>query len=267
MSFIANGLAYAIGRRHLLRAVDLHLREGELHAVIGPNGSGKSTLLKLLSGELHPQQGTITLNQKFLSQWTPLQQAQQRAVLPQNDHLNFSFSSAQVVALGRMPCRKHTLAQEQAIVRQALATTDALHLAERDYPTLSSGERARVQLARILAQVWEPVEYGPRYLLLDEPTANLDLAHQHHCLQHAQTFVSQNAGALVILHDPNLALTYAHRVTLLCCGEVIATGAPDAVLTAANLERVYGVHVEMLRSTTTGKPYIAVQGGKQTLGQ
>ena len=259
MSFVASDLSYSVGASNLLRAVTINLQAGELHVVIGPNGSGKSTLLKLLSGELRPQQGTITLNQKPLGQWTSLEQAQQRAVLPQNDHLNFSFTSEQVVALGRLPCRQQSPQQEQAIVREALKATDALHLAQRDYLTLSGGERARVQLARILAQVWEPINFGPRYLLLDEPTANLDLAHQHLCLQLARTFVSQNAGALVILHDLKLGLMHADRVTLLCCGEVIATGAPLEVLTAQNLARVYGVRVELIKSTTTNHPYIVVE--------
>ena len=258
MSFVASELSYSVGTSQLLRGVTLNLQAGQLHAVIGPNGSGKSTLLKLLSSELHPQQGKITLNQKPLSQWSALEQAQQRAVLPQNDHLNFAFISEQVVALGRMPCLQQSPQQEQAIVREALKATDALHLAQRDYPTLSGGERARVQLARILAQVWEPIDLGPRYLLLDEPTANLDLAHQHLCLQLARKFVSQNAGALVILHDPNLAMSYADRVTLLCNGKVVATGTPAEVLTAQNLKQVYGVSIELLTSATTHQPYIVV---------
>lgn len=258
MSFSAKNLSYQVGTRSLLRGVDIELKPGQLHAVIGPNGSGKSTLLKLLSGELRLHSGQITLNQKVLRQWNALQQAQQRAVLPQSDHLQFSFSAEQVVNLGRMPCLKRSQEKERQIVADALRTTDALHLADRDYPTLSGGERARVQLARILAQVWEPVEFGPRYLLLDEPTANLDLSHQHLCLQSAKTFASQDAGALIVVHDPNLALAYADQVILLCCGEVIATGTPEQVLTVENLQRVYGVRIEIMKSAHSGNSYIAV---------
>lgn len=258
MSFFAKNLGYRIGTRKLLHGVDVELRPGQLHAVIGPNGSGKSTLLKLLAGELQPSQGQITLNQKPLHQWSALQQAQQRAVLPQSDHLQFSFTAEQVVMLGRMPCLKHAPETERTIVRQALQAGDALHLADREYPTLSGGERARVQLARILAQVWEPVDFGPRYMLLDEPTANLDLSHQHLCLQSAKNFTAQNAGALVVVHDPNLALAYADQVTLLCSGEAVATGTPEQVLTVENLQRVYGVRIEILQSAHSGNAYIAV---------
>lgn len=258
MSFFAKNLAYQIGTHRLLHGVDLELKPGLLHAVIGPNGSGKSTLLKLLAGELRPVRGQITLNQKPLHQWSALQQAQQRAVLPQSDHLQFSFTAEQVVTLGRMPCLKRSPEAERNIVRDALQASDALHLADREYPTLSGGERARVQLARILVQVWEPVNFGPRYLLLDEPTANLDLSHQHSCLQSAKNFTAQNAGVLVVVHDPNLALAYADRVTLLCCGEAIATGTPERVLTTDNLQRVYGVRIEIMKSEHSGNAYIAV---------
>lgn len=258
MSFSAKNLGYKIGTRSLLRGVDIELKPGQLHAVIGPNGSGKSTLLKLLAGELRPDQGQISLNQKALHQWSALQQAQQRAVLPQSDHLQFSFTAEQVVTLGRMPCLKSPPETERIIVSDALKASDALHLADREYPTLSGGERARVQLARILVQVWEPVDFGPRYLLLDEPTANLDLSHQHLCLQSAKSFTSQDAGALIVVHDPNLALAYADQVTLLCCGEVVATGTPEQVLTVENLQRVYGVRIEILKSAHTGNAYIAV---------
>lgn len=258
MTFSANNLSYSVDGRQLLRGINIDIQPGQIHALLGPNGSGKSTLLKLLAGEILPQQGQIMLNGKTLDESSAIKQAQQRAVLPQRDHLHFSFTSEQVVALGRIPCRHHKSAQEQTIVRDALRTTDALHLAKHLYPTLSGGERTRVQLARILAQVWEPVSFGPRYLLLDEPTANLDLLHQHQCLKIARKFVSHDAGALVILHDINLALTYADKITLLCGGEVVASGIPDEVLTARHLEQVFGVRTERLHSASSGRSYIAV---------
>jgi iron complex transport system ATP-binding protein len=115
----------------------------------------------------------------------------------------------------------------------------------------------RVQLARVLAQIWEASAH-PRYLLLDEPTASLDLAHQHSCLRIARQFAAEGTGVLLVLHDPNLALSYADEVTLLCCGQIVAQGAPEQVLTQQNLERVYGVKIEILNSANTQKPFIAV---------
>lgn len=246
MSLIAQDLTYRHGARVLLQDVSLELRAGEVHAVIGPNGAGKSTLLRLLAGEIAASSGTIMLNGKPLAQWNARERAHQRAVLPQQESLRFGFSAAEVVALGRLAARTDTPAQEHEMVTAALAAADATTLATRLYPTLSGGERARVQFARVLAQVWTATPLGARYLLLDEPTANLDLAHQRSCLLAARAFAAQGNGVLAILHDPNLALRHADRVTILCAGTVLASGAAPTVLTAENLRRTYGVPIEVL---------------------
>lgn len=258
MSLDAENLSYSAGGRQLLEGVSLRLQAGEVHAVIGPNGAGKSMLLKLLAGDLKPQSGSISLNGKALKDWSAGARARCRAVLPQSESLRFGFTAEQVVQLGRMPCKHHRPEREREIVHAALRTTGVERLAQRKYPTLSGGERSRVQFARVLAQIWEPVELGDRYLLLDEPTASLDLAHQHACLTTARQFATQGVGVLAVLHDPNLALTYADQVNLLCCGQLIAAGPPESVLTPQNLERVYGVKIEVLRSENS-RAYIAVK--------
>lgn len=256
MSLIADQLSYQRGTRTLLQACSLELRAGEVHAVLGPNGAGKSTLLKLLAGDLVPARGTVLLNGKPLRQWTARERARQRAVLPQQESLSFGFSAREVVALGRLAAAQHSTAHEQEIVTAALQAADAAHLAERRYPTLSGGERARVQFARVLAQVWQPTPLGTRFVLLDEPTASLDLAHQHACLRMARQFAAGGAGVLAVLHDPNLALHYADRATLLCCGETIASGAPAEVLSVQHLRRVYGMEIDVIEAR--GRRYIAV---------
>lgn len=256
MSLIAQGLTYRRGARTLLQDVGLELRAGEVHAVIGPNGAGKSTLLRLLAGEIAPAHGTISLNGKPLALWSARERAHQRAVLPQQESLRFGFSAAEVVALGRLAARSGTSTQEHEIVTAALTAAEATTLAARLYPTLSGGERARVQFARVLAQVWTATPLGARYLLLDEPTASLDLAHQRSCLRTARTFAAQGNGVLAILHDPNLALRHADRVTILCGGTVLASGAAQEVLTAENLRRTYGVPIEVLDAP--GGRYFAV---------
>ena len=256
MSLVAENLHYSAGGRPLLQGVSLSVTPGKLHAVLGPNGAGKSTLLRLLSRELAPAQGRVTLNGKPLDEWTPQELARQRAVLPQSESLRFGFTVEQVVALGRLPCAQHAPERESEIVRAALALTNTTHLASRLYPTLSGGERQRAQLARVLVQIWEPVDDAPRYLLLDEPTASLDLKHQHDCLRLARDFAARGAGVLVVLHDPNLALSYADEVTLLCCGETIAGGAPAEVLTRERLRQVYGVNAEFV--SAGGRRYIAI---------
>lgn len=245
MSLVARSLGYSAGSKRLLQDVSLEIPAGELHAVLGPNGAGKTTLLRLLAGELQPDSGEVWLNGRRLDDWSRQDLARQRAVLPQRESLQFGFTATQVVELGRLPCRRHSPAQEQAIIADALARAGVGHLAPRRYPSLSGGERARVQLARVLAQVWEPVPEGPRALLLDEPTASLDLAHQHLCLRTARERAAEGLAVLAILHDPNLVLAYADRVSLLCCGQLLATGTPSDVLTEARLQQVYGVTVSL----------------------
>lgn len=258
MSFSARNLRYEIDGRVLLDDVSLSLEPGRVHAVLGPNGAGKSTLLRLLAGEWTTAQGRVELNKRDLHEWTPPQRARQRAVLPQGESLRFGFRVEQVVALGRLPCIHQGVVRETAIVNDALATAGAAHLAPRQYPTLSGGERARVQFARVLVQIWEPVELGERYLLLDEPTASLDLAHQHSLLAAARRFAAQGVGVLTILHDPNLALAYADEVTLIHQGRVLAQDSASACLTAANLSALYGVAVERL-GTADGRSWLVVR--------
>jgi iron complex transport system ATP-binding protein len=257
MSLEGVALQYRESGRELLRGVSLQLRPGTVHAVLGPNGAGKSTLLRLLSGERRPTAGDVRLDGQRLSSLAAAALARRRAVLAQEDQLGFPFLVEEVVALGRLPCARHRPAREREILRQALTATGVLHLWGRRYPTLSGGERRRVQLARVLAQVWEPVDSGPRYLLLDEPTASLDLAHQHRSLAAARSFAQQGNGVGVVLHDPNLALAYADVATLLCCGEVVASGPPAEVLSAANLRRVYGIEARLLEAADWPHPVIA----------
>lgn len=257
MSLRAENVCCDISSRRLLDQVSVTLEPGRVHAVLGPNGAGKSTLLKLLSGEQRCTQGRVMLEERMIHEWPMLERARRRAVLPQSESLGFDFTARQVVSLGRMPCVLQTPVREQDIISAALDATGVARLGERIYPTLSGGERMRVQLARVLAQIWEAPGH-PRYLLLDEPTASLDLAHQHSCLRVARKFAADGTGVLLVLHDPNLALGYADEVTLLCCGQVIAQGSPEQVLTQQNLERVYGVKVEILHSRSTQKPFIAV---------
>lgn len=257
MSLQALNVSCQIGSRRLLDQVSITIKPGQVHAVLGPNGAGKSTLLKLLSGEQRSSEGKVLLEDREISDWSALERARHRAVLPQSESLSFDFTVRQVVSLGRMPCIRQMPAREAEIIDSALDATGVAHLAARIYPTLSGGERMRVQLARVLAQIWETPAH-PRYLLLDEPTASLDLAHQHSCLKIARQFAANGTGVLLVLHDPNLALSYADQVTLLCCGQVIAQGAPDTVLSQQNLERVYGVKIEILNSANSQKNFIAV---------
>lgn len=238
----ADGLGYRLGSgRWLLRGLDLTLRPGELHVLLGANGAGKSSLLRLLSGELPASEGQVLLNGRRIGDWPPAERARQRAVLPQGESLRFDFLAREVVALGRHAALRGRPAHEAALIDAALRSTDTLHLAGQPYPALSGGERQRVQLARVLVQLADPAIAGEsRCLLFDEPTAALDLAHQHACLRLLREQAGRGLAVLAVLHDLNLAARYGDRISLLHEGRLIATGTPGETLQTANLRRAYG---------------------------
>lgn len=228
----------------LLVNISMNVVPGTVLAVVGPNGAGKTSLLKVMSGEREAASGTVLLQGKELSDWSRAEQSQIMAVLPQQSMLNFPFQVGEVVALGRYP-HGTGLHTDKEIIDLALQAVDASHLKYRDYTTLSGGEQQRVHLARVLTQIWElhPQSNNPsaqllpgtqtpteRYLLLDEPTAALDLAHQHKILQVAKSMAQKGVGVLVILHDLNLAAHYADSIVMLNKGSVVASGDTVAVL-------------------------------------
>jgi iron complex transport system ATP-binding protein len=254
----ASDIEVRLGGATRLRQVSLRLPPGELHALLGPNGAGKTTLLRVMAGDLRPDGGSVQLNDRELNRFSARALARCRAVLPQTDHLQFAFSARDVVALGRFAAVDQGPRQEAAIVEEALTAAGVLHLADRPYPELSGGERARVRFARVMAQLWVADAQASRYLLLDEPTAALDLAHQHACMAMATCLAAGGIGVLAILHDPNLAMRYAHRVTLLSEGRAVTSGAPEEVLSAERLSAVYGVPVAVDRLPSSDRPIIVV---------
>jgi iron complex transport system ATP-binding protein len=237
--------------RRLLDGVDLTLTAGEVLVLLGANGAGKSTLLKCLAGEMAPEQGQIWLNRRPLQRWPALDVARRRGVLPQASPLNFPFTVLEVVLMGRIPHagngRLGAPATDLAIAAEALAAAEADHLAERRYTTLSGGERQRVHLARVLAQLWEPLPGAePRWLLLDEPTSSLDLAHQHAVLALVKHWAGPDMGILVVLHDLNLAAQYADRIAVLKSGRLLALGTPAEVLKPEPIQVAFGLPVRVL---------------------
>jgi len=259
----ARRVTVRIGTRRLLDDVSLQVGVAETVAIVGENGAGKSTLVKLLAGDRLPAaarvDGGARIAGRDLAAWSLTERARLRAVLPQRPELAFAFTAREVAAFGRYPVstRWHDR-RDRDIVDAALALADAAQLAEREVTTLSGGEQARVHLATAFAQLWETDYPHPRFLLLDEPTAALDLAHQHALLVTARAFAAQrNVGILAILHDLNLAATYADRVVVLHQGRVLAQGAPGDVLQPATIAAGFGVTAQVLRHPLTGGLLIA----------
>lgn len=253
----ATQLEYFAGNTRLVDAVDFRLAPGECVALMGPNGAGKSTLLKLLSGDLNPRTGSVSLNGRLLGAWRQHERARLRAVLPQHLDLAFPFTAFEVAMLGRIP--HHAGApgpHDHAVVNEVMALLDADGFADRPYTRLSGGERARVQLARVFAQIWDERPEGPRYLLLDEPTAPLDIAHQLELMAHLRRLAARNIGVLIIVHDLNLAAAHADRIMLLRDGRVLHSGAVAEVLTRDTLREVFDVNARVLETGARGAPLI-----------
>ncbi|WP_174185412.1 heme ABC transporter ATP-binding protein [Nocardia barduliensis] len=232
--------------RRVLDGVDFEAVAGQVVALVGPNGAGKSTLLAALAGELALSAGAVELDGRPLSHWTTLDMARRRAVLPQTHTVGFPFTAREVVAMGRAPwVRTERRELDEKQIAAAMAATDVEHLAARSFPTLSGGERARVALARVLAQ-------DTATLLLDEPTAALDLGHQEAVLRLAAARADDGAAVVVVLHDLGIAAAYADRVAVLDSGRLAADGPPREVLTTELLTRVYQHPVEVLDHPVTG---------------
>lgn len=243
--FEASNISFQVGSKQILQDVSLKLSPGKVLAVAGPNGAGKSTLLKAFSGELNPRHGSVTLDQVALKDWPPLKLARRRAVMSQHSKVNFHFSAIEVVLIGRSPHQEGRLetTQDWELAYFAMKQTGVEHLAQRPFPVLSGGEQQRVQLARALVQIWDDLATHPKYLLLDEPTASLDLSHQHQTLRLARELAESGAGVLAILHDLNLVARYADEVMLMLEGKSVVRGKPAEVLTEDIIEKVFEVKV------------------------
>ena len=245
----AENISYTIKHRPILDEVSVSLRPGTVTALLGPNGAGKSSLLKCLSGSVQPSTGEVRLDGVRLQNYSLLELSRRRAVLSQSTALSFPFTALELVMMGRNPHADGSTqegvqegAQDRA--RQALESVDAWSLRDRIFPTLSGGEQQRVQLARVLAQIW-----GQRQacLFLDEPTAALDLKHQHRVFQLIRQFSrSHGLTVCVILHDPHLARRYCDRAILMQQGQVFTAGAIAEVLAADNIERVFEIPPDWL---------------------
>lgn len=251
-SLRAEGLGLQLGRGLCLRGLDVQVQAGRVTALLGPNGAGKSTLLSLLAGQRRPAQGRVCLGGRPLAQWPAPLLARVRALMPQHHPVAFDFAVRDIVALGRYPHRLQPSAQESAIVPAAMRLTGVAHLADRAYASLSGGEQARCQLARVLAQLWEPVrnpqgQPAPRWLLLDEPTAALDWAHQMHVLDTVRHWAhAQGVGVVAVLHDLNLALRYADHAVVLAQGQIVRQGPCAATLNPELVRQVWQVDCQRL---------------------
>ncbi|WP_405799785.1 heme ABC transporter ATP-binding protein [Streptomyces sp. NBC_01506] len=249
------GLRVRLGQRDVLggcsgSGVDLVVRAGEVLALVGPNGAGKSTLLAALAADLTAENGEIRIADRLAHDWSAPELALRRAVLPQAATLSFPFPVEDVVRMGRAPWAGTAYEEDDdAAVAEAMAATEVGEFAHRPFSALSGGERARVALARVLAQ-------RAPLLLLDEPTAALDLRHQELVLRVCRARAAAGDAVVVVLHDLGLAAAHADRAAVLHEGHLVADGPPAEVFDGQLLSRVYRQPVEVFPHPRTGTPLV-----------
>lgn len=256
---IADRISYSIKKKTILEEISFDVRPGEFLAVIGPNGAGKSTLLKILCGEIKKYSGKVLFQDYDLNTFKSLELATQRAVLSQSISLALPFKVSEVVMMGRYPHFKSAPSRvDHRIVEECLELTGMLHFKDRNYLTLSGGEKQRVHLARVLAQLnSQDAQDKGKILFLDEPVNGLDLKYQQQVMKVAREWKGEMYSVVAVLHDLNLAAHYADRILLLNNGKQELLDVPAKVLTKENIKKVYDIEVRVLDSTPQSQLHIA----------
>jgi iron complex transport system ATP-binding protein len=262
----ADSISLRRGNKLLLDDISLTVKPGEVLSIVGPNGAGKSSLLKILCGEVTPDFGSVEMDNLCITHWTRAEMARVRAVLPQSSVLSFPFKVEEVVSMGRSPHRAHSSKlRDSQIIAQAMALVDIQHLSGRDINSLSGGERQRVHLARVLSQIWYPINNQQRYLLLDEPTSALDMRHQHEVFDIARRFaLEQDIAVLTIVHDLNLASQYSDQIAMLSNGQMQYYGSTVNGLQQDIIQSVFDIDAKILNPNELDFPIVVTQPKKHS---
>ncbi|MDE2896889.1 MAG: ABC transporter ATP-binding protein [Chloroflexota bacterium] len=253
-SIRADELGFRVEAKALLERVRLHADQGQLVGLIGPNGAGKSTLLRAIAGVLRPQEGAVWLEGEELKTIPARDVAARMALVPQIAPYTHGFTARELVLMGRYPHLGRFQiegAADEAIAREAMELTETEEFAERTLDTLSGGERQRVFVSRALAQ-------QPRVLLLDEPTANLDVLHKLRVLDLVRRLVDEGLTAVAAIHDLGMAARYCDRLILLSNGRVLAEGTPEEVLVPDIIESAFGVRSAVYPDPVTGSLVVSL---------
>lgn len=250
----ANNISLIKNGRAILKSVHVNVQPGSFTAMAGPNGAGKSSFLKIASNETQGYNGEVLLNGKAVRDYSTMTLAKVRAVLPQNTHLQFPFSVQQVIEMG---CQYNgrSKADNFSLLEEVMDLTGTHDLKNRNYLTLSGGEQQRVQLTRVMAQVWEEQDF-PRYILLDEPTANLDIARQQLIFGLVKKACARNIGVFAIVHDLNQVAQFADQLYLLKEGSIVANGSPREIFTKSIIEETFCCRVNIYNDPCTNCPFI-----------
>ncbi len=254
----AEGVTYRAGARDLVADVSARFEPGQVHLLIGPNGAGKSTLIKMLARLLRPAAGRIRYDGVDIAGESEGALARRRAVLSQAVEIAFPLTVREVVTMGRYPhFGTHPARHDEAIVDEVMEYFDVSEMGGRSYPTLSGGEKQRVNFARVLAQVWQPIAGRHRVLFLDEPLTFLDIGHQLGFMKKLRTAVAGGDMIVVgVVHDLNLAARFADRLLLLDHGRLVASGASEQVLTPEHVQTAFGIRPIVATVPGTTGPHL-----------
>lgn len=237
----ANHITYRIGSKTILDEISVTFDAGKINLILGPNGAGKSTLVKVICNQLKPQEGSVFYGNKDIRTTTTAKLATLRAVLSQNTELAFPLKVREVVMMGRYPHFQINPTQnDEEACQAAMRFFDVESMADRNYMTLSGGEKQRVHFARVVAQIWYPINESCRYLVLDEPLTFLDVHYQFHFMHKLRELLTQQDIVIVgVVHDLNLAAKFADHLVLLHEGKLLASGTINEVLTKENMKTAY----------------------------
>ena len=250
----AHQISYRYKEFHILDGIDVSLEYGEFLAIVGPNGAGKSSLLSILANEVKSDQKILFKN-KNISDWEVRELSKHKAKFSQHNSNDIPLEVKDVVMMGRYPYFEAQPRQEDhEAMNNMMYETDVFHLKEREYNTLSGGEKQRVHLSRVLAQLQNGIDH--KLLFLDEPLNNLDVKHQYKALEIIRKFTKKANSAIVVLHDLNLAAQYADKILLMKSGKVAAFGTPEEVFTAENISSAYNFPCTICEHPITHNPMI-----------
>lgn len=254
----ATDIVFRAGDRTLLDRVSAAFEPGRLHLIIGANGAGKSTFVKVLSRLVRPHAGRVTYGEADAAAWSERELARRRAVLSQAIEVAFPIPVHELVMMGRYPhFRGRPGPIDDRICDEVMRFFDVHDMAGRSYGTLSGGERQRVNFARVLAQIWQPLDGSARYLFLDEPLTFLDIRHQIDFMKKVKAFAAQPDVVIVgVVHDLNLAAKFADRLVLIHHGRILADGTIAEVLTEEHLHTAFEVAPVRLTNPATGEVHL-----------
>ena len=250
-------ITFRVGQKTILHETSLDFPYGLFHVIMGANGAGKSTLLKILSGDEKSSTGKVYLQDKEMNDYTKKELAVKRAVLSQHYHLAFPIAVTDVVLMGRYPYYAAApSANDIAICNKAMALMEVEKFGERDYTTLSGGEAQKVQMSRVLSQIWSEEQKGGKVLFLDEPVSHLDVKYQYQLMRIAKEFCKTGTTVIAILHDLNLAINFADKMLLMKDGKIIHQLSDAGQLTPAIIEETFGVKPAIIYSGDHPKPVV-----------